>query len=97
MAVVIYHEEDGVFLGQFQGLGFWSKIDPGAQSEAVTFPDAAAAEEFMATWDCGRPDGVRLVPVEESSRGAASIANCVKAGLPGWIDEYIETANSLPV
>lgn len=97
MAFVIYQENDGVFLGQFLGLAFWSKIDPAAQSEAVTFPTAEAADEFMATWDGGRPAGIRLVPVQESSQGAASIANCVQAGLPGWIDEYIETANSLPV
>ena len=33
---VLYHPEDGVYLGGFMGLGFWSNLDPVGQPEAVT-------------------------------------------------------------
>lgn len=83
-AVVLYTEEDGVYLGGFLGLGFWSKVDSAGQAAAVTFPTMEAAEAHIATWECGRPEGVRFVPVVPDCGEAASIASCVAAGLPGW-------------
>lgn len=84
MAVVIYSDKDGVFLGVALGLGFWSKLDPVGQPSAATFESEAQAEEFMATWNCGRPDDARCVPVEPDDGEHASIAACVRAGLPAW-------------
>lgn len=96
MAVVIYSEENGVYLGSAMGLGFWSKLDPVGQPSATTFEDEAEAETHMASWESGRPEGVRLVPVDADQDGYASIAACVRAGLPGWLDEDTPVANLLP-
>lgn len=86
MRVVLYNEEDGVYLGSALGLGFWSKLDPVGQPCAVTFADEQEALAYAKTWD--HQMDVRAVPVEtyEDVDGYwyASIAACQKAGLPGW-------------
>lgn len=97
MAVVIYHEKDGVYLGSAMGFGFWSKIDPVGQPSAVTFPDQATAETYMDTWDDGRPLDVQFIEVAADQDGYASVNACVQAGLPGWIDEQMPVANARSV
>jgi len=97
MAVVIYHDIDGIFLGSAMGLGFWSKIDPVGQDAAVTFPNEADAKAYMEQWTEGQPEGVKLVDVVVDDRGYASMAACVLAGLPAWMDECTTVANSAPV
>jgi hypothetical protein len=97
MAVVIYSEENGVYLGSAMGLGFWSKLDPIGQPAATTFDDEAQAQTHMDSWEGGRPADVRLVPVVADDGFYASIAACVRAGLPGWVDEETPVANALPV
>lgn len=98
MAVVIYSDIDGVYLGTCMGLGFWSKLDPVGQPSAATFENEAQAEAFMATWDGGRPEGVRFVPVEADDGGThASMASCMRSGLPGWLDEETPVVNAVPV
>ncbi|MFJ1470178.1 hypothetical protein [Massilia orientalis] len=98
MAFVIYSEEEGVFIGECLGLGFWSKLDPVDQDCAVTFSSVDAAEAFMAGWEGGRPVGATLVPVvPDRVDGSASIAACMRAGLPEWITDNSETANYRPI
>lgn len=96
MAVVIYVEERGIYLGNCFGLGFWTKLDPVGQLGAVTFPDAETAETHMAEWGEGRPDGVKFVEVVSDEDGYAPMAACVRAGLPGWLVEETPVANTLP-
>ena len=96
MAVVIYTEERGIYLGNCMGLGFWTKLDPIGQPSAVTFPDTATAEAHMAEWDEGRPDGATFVDVTPDAEGYASVQACVLAGLPAWMDEQTPVANTLP-
>lgn len=79
------------------GMGFWSKLDPVGQPSAVTFPTEKEAEDYMASWENGRPNNAELVPVTADQDGYASIAACVSAGLEGWIDELIPSANTLPI
>lgn len=98
MAVVIYTEEEGVYLGHCMGLGFWSKLDPVDLPGAVTFPSADDAEKHMAEWEGGRPPAASLVPVEpDLSHDCASIEACVRAGLPEWLTSDSETANDRPI
>ncbi|WP_298705608.1 hypothetical protein [Variovorax gossypii] len=94
---VISHPEMGVFLGLSMGFAFWSKLDPVGQDHAPAFDNEAQAEEFMAKWDNGRPQGVSLVPVLPDLDGYVSVATCVAAGLPGWIDEQMPVANQMPI
>lgn len=96
MAVVIFTEAEGIYLGNCMGLGFWSKLDPVGQDAAVTFPDTDAAEQHMAEWDSGRPDGVTFVAVAADAEGFASMTACVLAGMPAWMDEQTAVANTLP-
>jgi hypothetical protein len=93
---VICHPEMGVFLGVCLGLAFWSKLDSVGQDHAPAFDSEAQAEVFMAGWDNGRPQGVTLVPVLPDKDGYASVATCVAAGLPGWLDEQMPVANDIP-
>lgn len=96
MSYVITHPENGIYLGCCLGMGFWSKIDPVGQPSAVTFPSVNEAEEHMASWDNGKPDGVTLHSVAPDNGNYASIAACVAAGLEGWIDEITPVENSMP-
>jgi hypothetical protein len=83
---VIVHPEMGVYLGSAIGLGFWSKLDPVGQDSAVTFLDRGSADDHMANWDHGRPDGAVTWPVMIGGPGRtwASVAECTAAGLPAW-------------
>lgn len=85
MAVVLYHEDMGVYLGSFLGLGFWSKLDPVGQEVAVAFKDSKLAAEIMKSWE-NIPECIRAVPVilDNEHEYYASIDACVKAGLPAW-------------
>jgi hypothetical protein len=96
MAVVIYTEETGIYLGNCMGFGFWTKLDPVGQTGAITFPDADTAETHMAEWESGRPHGVTFVEVAADPDGFAPMAACVRAGLPGWLVEETPVANTLP-
>jgi len=78
------------------GLGFWTKLDAVGQTDAVTFPNAAAAETHMAEWDGGRPAAASLVEAAANDDGYASMAACVHAGLPGWLVDETPVANVLP-
>lgn len=80
---VVYDEEFGIFLGHFMGLGIWSKADPAGQTYACTFTQQEG-QAFIKEF--GKPE-YRLVPVETGPDGYASMAQCVAAGLPGWIVE----------
>lgn len=87
--LVIVHPEMGIYLGNFMGLGFWSKLDPVGQPSAITFATESEAKEHME-----EALGVPLptfayheVEADEYVRHGlwfASITACVKAGLPGW-------------
>jgi hypothetical protein len=97
MAVVIFSEENGVYLGECMGMGFWSKLDAVGQPSAVTFPSEQVARDYMAEWSSPAPLDVRLVPVVvDEEPGYASAAACMRAGLPGWLVEDSPTANVLP-
>lgn len=48
---VLYHDEMGIYLGSCMGLGFWTKLDPVGQNEAVTFESSEQALKHASTWD----------------------------------------------
>jgi hypothetical protein len=96
VAIVIYHPNDGVYLGNCLGMGFWSNIDPVGQPSAVAFRSVEDAEAHMATWECGRPADLQFVEVVANEEGYAPMAACMAAGLPGWMDELTPVANALP-
>lgn len=96
-AVVIQHDEFGVYLGNCLGLGFWSKLDPAGQPSAVTFTDEAEAKAHMESWEGGIPKGVITYPVVEADQQNgryASLDACVRAGLAGWDVEESEAAHA---
>ena len=85
MAVVIYHETLGVYIGELFGLGFWSKVDDGGVDRAVVFDDAADAIDYLNDWSEGpQPDCVFVEVVPDLGKYASVLA-CIRAGLPGWI------------
>lgn len=96
MAYLIVHPTFGVYLGNCMGLGFWSKVDPVGQPCAVTFPTPESAQQHMAAWEDGVPADAQLVPVKPDDGVYASIAACVHAGVEGWIDAYLPSAQSVP-
>jgi len=100
MSVVITHPENGIFIGEALGVGFWSKLDPAGQTCAVCFRDEKDALEFIATW-FEVPEGIefaKVVPdIKNNGSLYASIQALRNAGLDGWIEERTETANALPI
>lgn len=68
MRVVITHPEMGIYLGCCLGLGFWTKLDPVGQGEAVTFEDESDARDYVCSWDENNdPDVYTYVPVSSGS------------------------------
>lgn len=86
MAKLIFHPEDGIFLGSCLGLGFWSRLDPVGQDCAVTFETEGQAREHLAGSSL-TPEHLaqlRYVEVKPDMGVYASIDACVAAGLPAW-------------
>lgn len=92
-AFLIVHPHYGVYLGSHRGRGYWSKVDSVGQPAAVTFETRQHAIDYMAEWSVTPPPGIDLVPVVADGPGYATIAACVRAGVPGWIDAHTPTAN----
>jgi hypothetical protein len=79
-----YHEEMGVYLGEFLGLGFWTLLDPAGLPVAVTFKNPAEIRDYFTRAKDPLPD-IHAVPVQASIQGAyATVQDCIQAGLPGW-------------
>lgn len=53
MRTLITHDDWGIYLGSFCGLGFWSSLDAVGQTFAVTFLSVEEAKEFVRTWESG--------------------------------------------
>lgn len=86
-AVVIQHDQMGIYLGHCLGLSFWSKLNAAGQISAVVFPNAADAKAHMEGWDGGVPAGAITYPEVEAdllNGRYASLDACVRAGLPEW-------------
>ena len=90
---VLVHPENGIYLGNCMGLGFWSKLDPAGQECAVAFETPEKAREHAASWDSSRVDhqayleSLKCVEVEIDSPDGepyASVDACIKAGLDAW-------------
>lgn len=81
--IVITHPEDGIYLGNFIGLGFWSQLDSAGQEHACVFYSKEDAALHIESWDGDRsPEHYGfaevLIPEGESH---ASIEDLKAAGL----------------
>ncbi len=92
-AFVLVHPEQGGYLGNCIGLGFWSKLDPAGQEFAVAFETPEKAREHAAGWDNNGEghqqmlEELTCVEVEiDCPNGElyASVEACKKAGLEPW-------------
>lgn len=84
---LLYSDDYGVYLGSFLGMGFWSKLDPVGQDEAITFESKELAIAFMQTWNSEAPN-VQVVPIEiPKGNRYATIKQCMVIGLPEWNPE----------
>lgn len=92
-AFLIIHPHYGVYLGSHRGRGYWSKVDPVGQPAAVTFGSRREALDYMASWAVSPPHGVDLLPVRGDGPGYATVAACVRAGAPAWMDALSPTVN----
>ena len=84
---VLVHPDAGIYVGNCLGLGFWSKVDPVGQPEAVTFASQTEAHEHIQSWD--GDDGafnssITIEPVDTAGSQYASIPQIEAAGLPAW-------------
>jgi hypothetical protein len=92
-AYLIVHPHYGVYLGSHRGRGYWSKVDSVGQPAAVTFASRQDALDYMASWSVNPPPGIDLIPVQGDGPGYATVAACVRAGAPGWLDALTPTVN----
>jgi len=87
--IIIYTKEEGIFLGECLGFGFWSKLDPVGQDSAVTFPDIETAKSYVKSWK-NQLSGIQFKEIkitdtnQHTGEFYASIKDCINAGLPGW-------------
>lgn len=89
MPHVITHPENGIYLGNCMGLGFWSKLDSAGQTCAVTFPTAQDAIAHIRSWDNNNdPASCAIVGVTPSGEdGYATIKDLRAAGLGDMIGD----------
>ena len=87
------HPKFGVYLGSAQGRGYWSKVDSVGQPAAVTFPSQQEAHRLHGELGGKPAGGCELLPVVSDGPGYATIAACVRAGAPAWLDPLTPTAN----
>ena len=95
---VIYHEDDGIYLGNCMGFGFWTKLDPVGQDAAPIFPTEEEALQHIKAISETTPhlSDCRTVPVEtESEDHYADIQACTKAGLPSWNPNRAQSCGSI--
>lgn len=92
-AYLIVHPHYGVYLGSHGGRGYWSKVHAVGQPAAVTFRTREEAMEYMASWSVSPPPGTDLLPVAGDGPGYATLAACVRAGAPSWLDAMTPTVN----
>lgn len=89
---VLVDAELGIYLGGAMGLGFWSKLDSVGQNTAITFPSQDEAVKHALSWDNKIPSVV-VMPIElpastptmPNGSMYATIEDCVRAGLEGWV------------
>lgn len=81
--VALYAPDEGVFMGEQLGLGFWSNLENLDMDTIVTFPSEQAARTYVSTWPA-QPKDLRFVFVEADADGTSSMQACIRAGLPGW-------------
>lgn len=92
-AYILYCDEWGVFLGVAVGMAFWSKLDPVGQLSAPTF---LCAEDARPLFEAFPRQDIRMIEVVADLGDAASITECVRVGVPGWLSEQSPVANLVP-
>jgi len=84
---VAEHPKYGYFLGEFLGLGFWSRLDPVDQTSAITFMDS---EECLTCFQNSRAqpydyEQLTFLEVELAiDEVHATIEDIVTAGGRAW-------------
>lgn len=81
---VAYSEEQGVYLGECLGLGFWSKLDPAGQDSATTFATPQEFWDLARTWETPPPTDTVTRPVVCADPQWAAVGECEATGLPKW-------------
>jgi hypothetical protein len=87
--IVLTHPEQGIYVGNAMGLGFWSNWEAAGQDVAVSFDDEAAARAHVSTWDENNdPDAYGYARVSVASdEGYATVAELADAGLGDLLGE----------
>lgn len=80
---VLYSEQWGIYLGEFLGFGFWTKIDGAGQDAAITFADKEEALRCVESW-LSKPGDFEIKSVECADQRYVTIDECEAAGLPRW-------------
>ena len=82
---LLIHPEWGIYLGEFIGLGFWSKLDSVGQTYAVVFLSQREALEFASkTFPTTESTRMETTPILTKRRQYALLEEIVEAGLEGW-------------
>lgn len=96
---VLAHPDWGVFLGVALGLGFFSLEDSVGQTEAVAFVSEEEAQQMkaviLAVNDNDDHRKIEIKSIECSVLRSASIAECMAAGLPGWLSPDTPTCGGV--
>ncbi len=85
--IILFSKDQGVYLGSFIGLGFWSNLDSVGQVSAVTFKNESEAKRFVESWECEPPADLQYLSVKTVSEHSATIKECVEAGADAWVPD----------
>lgn len=83
---LLYSEIDGIYLGFFMGMGFWSKLDAVGQEEAPVFDSKDDAWKHVISWDGTPAKDLKTVAVNVKNHTScyATMQDIAETGLPLW-------------
>ena len=82
---VIVSEREGVFVGDFLGMCFFSNLDPVGQVEVPVSPSREKLQTMVDKNPRAFPmKDISIKEIEVANDGYATIAECVQIGVRDW-------------
>lgn len=88
---VIFHPEEGIYLGNCMGFGFFSLLDSVGQEQAVVFISNRQAKDHIRAWDTdNNPDNYKFIQLECDNDLYATIEELKEGGLAEYLGDMEE-------
>lgn len=85
---IILHPQDGIYLGNAMGFGFFSRLDSVGQTSVTVFETELQATNHILSWESNdKPSQYKFVPIETQDSFFATISELKAAGLTEYLGD----------